>query len=177
MMAMPERLMIMRHGEAGPGRVDRDRELTRRGQAEARLMGAWLVESGLGMYTSSSAGLRLMASPYRRAQQTAALVADALAEAKIDAEVETLGFITPDDSPEGVVDWLLEQPAERPLLLISHMPLVGRLTGLLGEGRGDCGPGFVTAAVAELETEVWASGAARLARMITPADLNRPILG
>ncbi|HSH48044.1 MAG TPA: phosphohistidine phosphatase SixA [Halomonas sp.] len=166
MMTLLEHLLIMRHGEAGPGRVDRERELTRRGQAEARLMGGWLAAN-----INHSPRLRVVASPYRRAQQTAALVADALAGAGIDIGVETLDGITPDDAPEDVVDWLLEQPGGRPLLLISHMPLVGALTGLLVEGRADRGPGFVTAAVAELEAEVWAAGAARLARMMTPAEL------
>lgn len=165
-MTVPERLMIMRHGEAGSGRVDCDRELTRRGQAEVNKMGAWLAKC-LGLSVSP----RLLASPYRRAQQSAALIAQALAGAGITAEIETLDFITPDDSPEGVMDWLLEQPSGQSLLLISHMPLVGTLTGLLVEGRSGRGLGFATAAVAELEAEVWATGAARLARMITPADL------
>ena len=39
-------------------------------------------------------------------------------------------------------------------LAVGAMPLVAALTGLLVEGRAERGPGFVTAAVAELTAEV-----------------------
>lgn len=158
---MAERLLVMRHGEAGPGHPDVERELTGHGQQEVRRMAAWLADR------DDLAGLRLLASPYRRARQSAAALAEAL-----EAEVETLPLITPDDPPQAVADWLLEQSPGRPLLLVSHMPLVGALTGLLVEGRSDLGLAFPTAGVAELEAEVWAAGCARLARFMTPADLG-----
>ena len=124
-------------------------------------MAAWLADR------DDLSGLRLLASPYRRARQSAAALAETL-----EAEVETLPLITPDDRPQAVADWLLEQSPGRPLLLVSHMPLVGALTGLLVEGRSDLGLAFPTAGVAELEAEVWAAGCARLARFVTPADLG-----
>lgn len=158
---MAERLLILRHGEAGPGRPDAERELTGRGHEEAQRMAAWLVAR------DELAGLRLLASPYRRAQQTAAIIGEALG-----VPVETLPIITPDDAPSMVADWLLAQPEGRPLMLVSHMPLVGALTGLLVEGRVDRGPGFPTAALAELEAEVWAAGCARLSRLIAPSGLD-----
>ncbi|MFP4262858.1 MAG: phosphohistidine phosphatase SixA [Halomonas sp.] len=158
---MAERLWLMRHGEAGPGTPDSERELTARGRAEAGRMAAWLAgPDGPGE-------ARLLASPYRRARQTARLVGEALA-----LEVETLSLLTPDDAPGPVSDWLLAQPAGRPLILVSHMPLVGALAGLLVEGRADRGPGFPTAGVAALEADVWAAGCARLARLVTPAELD-----
>ncbi|MCK2184904.1 phosphohistidine phosphatase SixA [Halomonas getboli] len=160
---MTEPLLIMRHGEAGPGSPDPLRELTARGIDEAARMGAWLA----GREYLDAARLRLVASPYRRAQQTAAWVGEALG-----VPVETLSCITPDDPPQAVVDWLLEQDDDRPLLLVSHMPLVGALTGLLVEGRGDRGLGFPTAAVAELDAEVRAAGCARLRRVTSPADIT-----
>ncbi|KGE79183.1 phosphohistidine phosphatase SixA [Halomonas sp. ND22Bw] len=159
---MAEPLLIMRHGEAAPGSPDAARELTVRGQEEAAGMGAWLA----GRTDLDLARLRLVASPYRRAQQTAERVGEALG-----VPVETLPCITPDDPPQTVVDWLLEQDDDRPLMLVSHMPLVGALTGLLVEGRGDRGLGFPTAAVAELDAEVRAAGCARLARFTSPADI------
>ena len=157
---MTERLLIMRHGEAGPGAPDAERELTARGRREAERMAAWLAER------EDLAGLRLLASPYRRARQTAAAVGAALG-----LEAEALSLITPDDPPRGVADWLLAQPGG-PLLLVSHMPLVGALAGLLVEGRADRGLGFPTAAVAELEADVWAAGCARLVGFTAPSDLN-----
>lgn len=160
---MAERLLIMRHGQAGPGRPDEARELTERGDREAARMARWLA----ARQDLDLRRLRLLASPYRRAQQTATHVAGALG-----VEVETQALITPDDSPQAAVDWLLEQPEGQPLMLVSHMPLVAALTGLLVEGRGDRGPGFPTAAVAELESEVWAAGCARLLGLTAPAALG-----
>ncbi len=160
---MTEPLLIMRHGEAGPGSPDPARELTVRGQDEAARMGAWLA----GRDDLDLARLRLAASPYRRAQQTAERVGEALG-----VPVETLSCLTPDDPPQSVVDWLLAQADDRPLLLVSHMPLVGALAGLLVEGRGDRGLGFPTAAIAELSAEVRAAGCARLARFTSPADIS-----
>ncbi|GKW48450.1 phosphohistidine phosphatase SixA [Halomonas sp. NCCP-2165] len=156
---MSERLWIMRHGEAGPGSPDSARELTPRGRREVAAMAEWLKARGIGP-------CRLVASPYRRARQSAEPIAAALGVA-----LETHDGITPDDAPRAVADWLLFQAEGRPLVLVSHMPLVGALTGLLVEGRGGAGPGFPTAGLAELEAEAWAAGCARLRGFVTPADL------
>ncbi|MBE0488208.1 MAG: phosphohistidine phosphatase SixA [Halomonas sp.] len=158
---MAERLLILRHGEAGPGRPDAERELTGRGHDEARRMAAWLAER------DDLAGARLLASPFVRARQTAAIMGE-----RLGVRVETLSILTPDDDSTAVADWLLGQPGGGPLLLVSHMPLVGALVGLLVEGRAERGPGFPTAALAELEADVWAAGCARLVRLIAPADLD-----
>ncbi len=158
---MAERLLIMRHGEAGQGMPDAARTLTARGEQEAARMGRWLAERRDLDLTH----LRLLASPYVRARQTAVRIAEPLG-----VEIEPLPLITPDDPPEAVVEWLLGEADGRPMMLVSHMPLVAALTGLLVEGRGDRGPGFPTAAVAELDAEVWAAGCARLHGLISPAD-------
>lgn len=127
-------------------------------------MGRWLASRR----DIDVARLRLVASPYARAQQTAALVAEALATT---VDIDTLALITPDDPPEAVVDWLLGEADDRPMMLVSHMPLVAALTGLLVEGRSDAGVGFATAAIAELSAEVRAAGCARLNGMTTPSSL------
>ncbi|RCV92261.1 phosphohistidine phosphatase SixA [Vreelandella rituensis] len=153
-------LLIMRHAEAAGGVPDAERRLTPRGAQQAEQMAAWLagrVEQG------ELAGLRLLASPYRRAQQTAQAVGRAL-----NVTVETLGLITPEDDPREVNEWLLAQPERRTWLLVSHMPLVGELSGLMLEGRLGCGPGFSPAAIAELKADVWASGCATLAGFFQP---------
>lgn len=153
------RLYVMRHGDAGPGRPDHERELTARGHAEAGRMAEWFSRQSLE-------GARLFSSPYRRARQTAAHVAGALGIDTVE-----LPIITPDDSPGAVCDWLLDMSDGQPIVLVSHMPLVGLLTGQLVEGRSDRGLAFPTAAVAELESEVWAAGCARLLRFMAPHDL------
>ncbi|MBS9404358.1 phosphohistidine phosphatase SixA [Halomonas sp. TRM85114] len=164
---MTERLLIMRHGQAAPGQPDTARELTREGCQEVRHIAAWLS----GRDDLDLARLRLVASPYARAHQTAELVAEGLAIARPQRDIETLEIITPDDPPDTVLDWLLEQGDERPVLIVSHMPLVGALTGLLVDGRADGGPTFPTGAIAELTTDIPAAGCARLARFTAPADI------
>ncbi|GHE21501.1 phosphohistidine phosphatase SixA [Halomonas urumqiensis] len=164
---MTEPLLIMRHGEASHGRIDEARELNGRGRQEVARMAAWLS----GRCDLELARLRLVASPYVRARQTAELIAEGLADLRPQREIETLTIITPDDAPNEVIDWLLEQPDDCPLLLISHMPLVAALTGILVEGRAERGPGFTTATVAELDAEVRAAGCARATRFTSPMDL------
>ncbi|MDR5860545.1 phosphohistidine phosphatase SixA [Halomonas eurihalina] len=159
---MAETLLIMRHGEARAGSPDPARELTDRGHREAARMAAWLA----GRDDLDLSRLRLLTSPYRRAQQTAAHIADALG-----VTAESLSLITPDDPPGAVLDWLLESPPEAPIMLVSHMPLVGALAGLLVEGRSDHGLGLPTAGIAELVADVPAAGCARLMRLTMPDDL------
>lgn len=157
------KLLVMRHGEAGPGGADAARRLTSRGEQEAEKMARWLVER---LMTGELTMPRLYASPYVRAQQTAQRLCDALG-----CSVETLDFITPDDSPSAVGEWLLEQPEGTPMMLVSHMPLVGELAGLLVEGIPAQRVGFPTAAIAEFEADVWAPGCAQLKRFIQPSQL------
>ena len=158
---MPE-MLIMRHGEAAPGYPDHARRLTLHGEQEAEKMARWLAER---VAEGELLMPRIYASPYMRAQQTAQRLCDALG-----TSLETLDFITPDDSPGAVSDWLLEQPECEPIMLVSHMPLVGELTGLLVEGSPAQGVGFPTAAIAELEADVWAAGCAQLKRFTQPSQ-------
>ncbi|SHL99087.1 phosphohistidine phosphatase SixA [Vreelandella subglaciescola] len=152
------RLWIMRHGEAANGVPDSARRLTPRGEREAATMASWLARHSQG---SELAVTRIIASPFARAQQTANAMGEALG-----LEVETLGSITSEGSPQAFCDWLIEQPGN--LLVVSHMPLVAELTGLLVAGREDQGRAFPTAGIAELASEVWAGGCAQLVRFTAP---------
>ncbi|WP_018915719.1 phosphohistidine phosphatase SixA [Vreelandella zhanjiangensis] len=156
-------LLIMRHGEAAPGFPDSQRILTPQGESEAAGMARWLAaRRAKGELALPS----LYASPYARAQQTAGIIADALG-----CPLNTLDFITPEDDPAEVCDWLLTQPESALIMLVSHMPLVGNLTELLVDGRFGQGLGFATAGVAELEADVWAAGCAQLKRYTPPSQL------
>lgn len=161
---MNETLWVMRHGEAGPGYPDHERSLTAAGEREVARMAAWFHRQRLADPLDLPP-LRLGASPYRRAQQTAAIMAERLGVA-----VETLPLITPDDPVEALFDWLQEHAMGAPWLLVSHMPLVGELTGRLVERDRRASLGFPTAAIAALAADVWASGCARLTGFHTPAD-------
>jgi phosphohistidine phosphatase len=70
------RLLLLRHAkteQAGPGERDRDRELTKRGRADAALIGAYIAQHGLIPELA-------LVSPATRAQQTWALAAAAFAK-------------------------------------------------------------------------------------------------
>lgn len=152
------RLWIMRHGEAAQGVPDSARRLTSHGEQQAASMARRLAQHSM---RGEPTVTRLVASPFVRAQQTAQAMGKALG-----LEVETLDSITPQGAPQAFCDWLIEQPGN--LLVVSHMPLVAELTGLLVEGREDQGRAFPTAGIAELESEVWAGGCARLVRFTAP---------
>ncbi|WP_040242330.1 phosphohistidine phosphatase SixA [Chromohalobacter japonicus] len=156
-------LYIMRHGEAVPGMPDSERSLTKQGEAEARVMGTWL-ESMLA--NDVRAALRIVASPYRRAQQTAQWMATPL-----ERPVETLPIITPDDPLEPLIDWLQQEVAHTPCLLVSHMPLVGALVGRLVEGDVRASQPMPTATIAKLEADIWAAGCATLKHWQSPREL------
>jgi phosphohistidine phosphatase len=157
-------LWIMRHGQAAPGHPDPQRPLTDTGRWEVARMATWLAET---LDDAQLARLQIAASPYRRAQQTAAIVAEQLAK-----PVQELALITPDDPVEPVLDWLQAHAMASPWLLVSHMPLVGALTGRLVEGDSRSSLPMPTAAVAGLEAEVWAAGCAQLRVFRHPAELT-----
>jgi phosphohistidine phosphatase len=71
------RLMLLRHAKterAEPGERDRDRKLTKRGRADAPLIGAYMAHHGLVPDLA-------LVSPATRAEETWALVAKALPKA------------------------------------------------------------------------------------------------
>lgn len=151
-------LAVVRHGEAGQGRPDAARQLTRRGEQEALQAGQWLASR------PALSGATIWSSPYLRARQTARAIADA-----VDGDIETVGGVTPDDDVGALVERLTLLDGSRPLILVSHMPLVGLLTGRLTEGASHSGAMFPTAGIALLEADVWAAGCASLRAFVSPS--------
>ncbi|WP_252179907.1 phosphohistidine phosphatase SixA [Endozoicomonas sp. 4G] len=146
------KLIIMRHGQASwSAPSDQERPLTETGQQEVLSTASKLTHLGIS---------RVFASPYLRAQQSGRILAETL-----DCTLETLGCITPDDDPMAVIS---ELPTQGNIALASHMPLVGSLTGLLCEGVGNQGPGFMTGNAAVLEMELPGPGLATWVEMIKP---------
>lgn len=154
------KLIIFRHGEAGQAARDFDRCLTTYG-----------VQQVAAMSQAKQADLdqvQAFASPYVRAQQT-------LAEIARHCELsqpQTLPIITPDDSPEAVLQWLSEQEESSfPMLLVSHQPMVSRLISLLTDGDYLGYYPMNTASMAVLEADVWAKGLAQLKSLNHADDL------
>ncbi len=153
------KVYLCRHGEAmAQGPTDAERALTERGRLEVMALWQTLSEEGVRID-------RLIASPYRRAQQTALCIARVYG----GMEQEACGYLVPEAHPEQLLDWLIRQPEGDNLLLVSHMPLVSLLTGIW-TGDPASRPGFRVGAVAALEVEVAAAGGARLRWLRAPGE-------
>lgn len=152
------RLYIVRHGEAERrAATDAERALTPQGRH--RVAALWQALSAEGVKPG-----RLVSSPYVRARQTAETIAGVVGDASLD----TLDLLVPEGAPTAVLDWLMAAaPGDEDLVLVSHMPLVGQLTGLLADSAGAHVP-FSVGTVACLEVEVAAAGGARLLWLRAP---------
>jgi len=140
------RLILMRHAEAAPGSPDRQRQLT-----------------ACGLSTLAAAPLALRAelqqvdtafiSPYLRTRQTF----DRL-ETGLQPIISEL--LTPESDPLSVCGLLQTLPSESTVFLVTHMPLVGWLSGYLTEGPSAYGSSFSPAQVEILEMDYPAAGLA-----------------
>lgn len=142
-------LFILRHGDAeARASSDRERQLTKHGRNEV----AAIVETAVVALQQVD---KIIASPYVRTQQTAAIVAQALSK-----PIETSAEITPDGNIPSVIK-LIENAGVNSLLLVSHQPLVGELVNkLTGKSNGYYSMG--TAALAMIELDLVAVGCGEL---------------
>lgn len=156
------RIWILRHGEAERHTAnDPDRALTHHGRKDARAAGHWLA----GVVAPE---LCVIASPYRRAQETASAALEALPP----LGVTTAEWLTPDVDPAQALHHLSQWRAAQ-VLLVSHQPLVSALAGLLLSGDYRAGPPMGTASLLELETPVVAAGCASLCSLRHAPDYSR----
>ncbi|WP_417566684.1 SixA phosphatase family protein [Marinobacter sp.] len=147
-------LLIMRHGEAGWHTLDQERELTELGRRGVAEVAAQIAESPWRPKL-------IWSSPFVRARQTAAIVSEIL-----NCPVAEKTFITPDDNPGDCLDALVEQH-ESPLMIVSHMPLVGSLATLLVDGHRRGIP-FMTSQAVLLDMPVVGPGCADLKAQFLP---------
>lgn len=109
------KLWLLRHGEAeAQARSDAQRELTPHGRKEVKQSAEQLPGHGVS---------KILASPYLRAQQTAQIVREVLAN---HPPLETINWLTPDGDLAEAVDYL-DAHADDNLLLVSHQPFIGEL--------------------------------------------------
>ncbi len=164
-------LYIMRHGEAeeftnSTFKSDNERQLTKQGQFEAKLMANWLLKLNLNLK-------HIFVSPFIRAQQTCEHV---LKTMKLEAI--TLDFITPSGDARQVHDFIdgllidevnMKKGAdqETSLLIVSHMPLVSYLVSeLTADAQA---PIFTTAGIAQINYDT-ATMKGEFVRMVSPLD-------
>ncbi len=112
-------IILWRHAEAAPGFPDHDRGLTEKGAHDAGRMARWLK-------ARLPASSMVLASPARRAQQTAAALTSDYAT---DADIGTSASV-------GVMlDTVLKLLPAAAVIVVSHQPTLGRFAAQLLSGQ------------------------------------------
>lgn len=154
------KIWILRHGHAeAMAASDELRALTDEGRKDVLRVATQLAAEPLQA---------ILASPYRRAQQTADVVQQQLQTLR---GVSTAAWLTPDDDPRQVLSFLTER-AESTLLLVSHQPLVSKLISLLVEGNTSGHYPMPPAGLACVELDLPAAGLGQLRLLTSPALLH-----
>jgi phosphohistidine phosphatase len=164
------RLMLLRHAKterAEPGERDRDRKLTKRGRADAPVVGAYMAHHGL------IPDLALV-SPTTRTQETWTLVAAAF-DRKLRAEVDERIY---NARPQKLLEIISVPRKARTLLIIGHNPSLHEFALQMiasggVEGREQLREKLPTSGlvVMDLPVDDWQFAhphAARLERFVTP---------
>ncbi len=111
-------LILWRHADAHElreGQDDLDRALTAKGERQAHRVAGWLNQQ-------LPAGTRVLASPARRAQQTAAA---------LDRKVKTVPALAPDATVEALLHSVRWPDAREPVLVVGHQPTLGLVAAYL----------------------------------------------
>lgn len=144
------KLVLMRHGEAeGLHTSDAERALTERGKQQAAQTAEWLHEKGVGTLPC-----HLLCSPYRRAQETAAVLA-----ARLGLEAQVVNGVTPDADPRQAVSRIeavlgANPDSDSTIVLVTHMSFVAELAAWLEDGMLTRGQPFSLAEARLLELPV-----------------------
>ena len=158
------RIWILRHGEAErETRHDPDRALTERGKSDAKAAGEFLAKE-------TSKDLIVLASPYKRAQQTARAALKAMPH----HNVVTAEWLQPETEPYEILKKLDELSAHE-ILLVSHQPLVSALAGVLIDGDYRSGPPLHTASLLELKLKHVGAGCAKLISLRHAPDYHKAV--
>lgn len=111
---------LLRHGkaeDAGPGRGDADRRLTKKGREEIFAVGRWIAAQELRFDL-------IAASPLVRAQETATIIADGLGEKD---RLVTWKVLAPGGNADTVCRLICRHPDAQGILLVGHEPLLSTL--------------------------------------------------
>jgi phosphohistidine phosphatase len=120
------KLYLMQHALAYPTEENAERPLSPTGIDQAKAAGRGIKRLGLGFDL-------IVTSPKRRAQQTAALIAEAVRYPYSD--ILTTETALPDRAPQELLDLLLKEPDAGHILIVGHLPQLAKLAGeLMGGG-------------------------------------------
>jgi phosphohistidine phosphatase len=163
-------LYLLRHGIA----VDRDpigfpddasRPLTLKGEERIRMICSALKSLEL-VFDG------ILSSPYRRASQTAEIVAGVLGARK---RLEFRDELTPDGDPKALLRYISRlRPARENVLLVGHEPNLSGLISVLISGGPGSAIGLKKGGLAklEIETELRHARCATLSWLMTPKQLT-----
>jgi phosphohistidine phosphatase len=115
-------LILWRHAEAFEMREvqnDLDRALTPKGERQAQRVAAWLNRQ-------LPASTRVLASPARRAQQTAAA---------LDRKFKTVPSLAPDAHVDALLHAVRWPESREPVLVVGHQPTLGLAAAYLLSGQ------------------------------------------
>lgn len=139
-------LFLMRHAEAAPGFPDEKRQLTASGLASLSQMPQFLSEALAEVEY-------IFVSPYVRTRQT-------IENLLPGREYQVTEHLIPDASIELVAELLQSLSPTAKVLLVTHMPLVGQLSGWLKSGALGYDEPFLTAQVEQLAIDYPSAGLA-----------------
>jgi phosphohistidine phosphatase len=120
-------LILWRHAEAFEMREvqdDLDRALTPKGERQAQRMADWLNRQ-------LPAGAKVLASPARRAQQTAAA---------LDRKFKTSPSLAPDATVDALLQAVRWPDAREAVLVVGHQPTLGLVAAYLLSGQPQAWP-------------------------------------
>ena len=112
-------LFLVQHGESKSEQEDPERSLTEAGAAAARRMADWAARAGVNVAEIRHSGKK-------RAAQTAAILAERLGPR---AGVWAVQGLNPLDDPAPLAAQIRSR--DESLMLVGHLPNLGRLAGLL----------------------------------------------
>jgi phosphohistidine phosphatase len=119
-------LYLMQHGEATAEADDPARPLTDAGRAAVAQVAARANQAGVRIDTCVHSGKL-------RAEQTAQVLADAVAGGRIESQ----DGLAPNDPVAPVVRWLGERTEDSSIALVGHLPFLDRLASSLIAGDED----------------------------------------
>jgi phosphohistidine phosphatase len=117
------KLYLVRHGEAKSKSEDPQRSLTDRGREEVARVAAYTLNSGMSV-------VQIRHSGKRRAEETAIILGEYLSPSE---GVISFPGLAPNDDVRPMIDILNRQT--QPLMLVSHLPFLGRLASQLVSGN------------------------------------------
>ncbi len=153
-------LYLFRHGKAEParpGETDADRVLSEEGERVVRRLAVILAWMDLGIE-------RILTSPYRRAQQTAELLAQ-----RLNVPVDVVHEMAPGATLEPLARLIHAYRPRGALLAVGHQPDLGNIVQELTGGRVEMKP----AEMAGIESGSFRSGRGLLIGLYDPEHMIR----